>query len=174
MVGGGQPAPYARCTFPFFKPLSCIEPGDTQWRGFTARVADSQLSAATGRPSQSASPPALPEGEPSGVGFVRGCVLCWCIRFGRVRRSSSVSPAASHLPPGGRVLTHFSRPLLGFGAGGSFYTAPLIRQPFGLPPSPEGEGFGAVELGGCKDNPTLAAGACPRPTHGVRSFCLNY
>ena len=24
---------------------------------------------------------------------------------------------------------------------------PLIRQPFGLPPSPEGEGFGAVELG---------------------------
>ncbi len=36
-----------------------------------------------------------------------------------------------------------------FGAGGILYAAPLIRQPFGLPPSPEGEGFGAGELGRC-------------------------
>ncbi len=36
-----------------------------------------------------------------------------------------------------------------FGAGGNLYAAPLIRQPFGLPPSPEGEGFGAGELGRC-------------------------
>ena len=29
----------------------------------------------------------------------------------------------------------------------AFTLPPLIRHPFGLPPSPEGEGFGAVELG---------------------------
>ena len=40
---------------------------------------------------------------------------------------------------------------------------PLIRQPFGLPPSPEGEGFGAVELGRCRGKLTWAAGACPPP-----------
>ena len=52
----------------------------------------------------------------------------------------------------------------------AFTLPPLIRQPFGLPPSPEGEGFGAVELGRCRDKPTLAAGACPRPTHGCTPF----
>ncbi len=46
----------------------------------------------------------------------------------------------------------------------AFTLRPLIRQPFGLPPSPEGEGLGGVELGGCRGKPTLAAGACPRPT----------
>ncbi len=51
-----------------------------------------------------------------------------------------------------------------FGAGGSFHAAPLIRHGFAVPPSPEGEGFGAVELDGCRGKPTLAAGACPRPT----------
>ena len=56
----------------------------------------------------------------------------------------------------------------------TFTLPPLIRQPFGLPPSPEGEGFGAVELGRCRGEPTWAAGACPRPTHSVRSLCLNY
>ncbi len=142
--------------------------------------------------------------------FVRGC-----IRLVRFRRSSSVSPAASHLPPGGRVWGHF----LPYGrsslsaAGGDFYAAPLIRhgyrratfpprlrratfppgEGFGgiscrmgvhpcpllavtftlhpssvtaiaVPPSPEGEGFGAVELGRCRGKLTWAAGACPRPT----------
>ena len=33
--------------------------------------------------------PALPGGEPSCVVFVLGCVLVWCIRFGRFRRSAS-------------------------------------------------------------------------------------
>ena len=53
-------------------------------------------------PSQSASPPALPEGEPSWVRFVRGCVLVWCIRFGRFRRSSSVSPGGEPPSPRGK------------------------------------------------------------------------
>ena len=47
-----------------------------------------------------------------------------------------------------------------------FALLPLIRLASGEPPSPEGEGFGAVELGGCRGKPTLAAGACPRPTKG--------
>ena len=75
------------------RPPPCNEPGDPQWRGSTARVAVSSLSAAARRPclslwercpvrtlggeglsvsqqpSQSASPPALPEGEPSGGCF---------------------------------------------------------------------------------------------------------
>ena len=51
-----------------------------------------------------------------------------------------------------------------------FTLPPLIRQPFGLPPSPEGEGFGAVELGRCRGKLTWAAGACPRPTHGCTPF----
>ena len=51
-----------------------------------------------------------------------------------------------------------------------FTLPPLIRQPFGLPPSPEGEGFGAVELGRCRGILTWAAGACPRPTKGTFSF----
>ncbi len=49
----------------------------------------------------------------------------------------------------------------------AFTLPPLIRQPFGLPPSPEGEGFGAVVLGRCRGEPTWAAGACPRPTKGA-------
>ena len=51
-----------------------------------------------------------------------------------------------------------------------FTLRPLIRLACGEPPSPEGEGFGAVELGGCRGKPTLAAGACPRPTKGTCSF----
>ena len=54
-----------------------------------------------------------------------------------------------------------------FGAGGNVYTGPLIRHGFAVPPSPEGEGFGAVELGRCGGKPTGAAGACPRPTKGT-------
>ena len=46
-----------------------------------------------------------------------------------------------------------------FAAGGSFYAAPLIRLACGEPPSPEGEGFGAGELGGYRRKSTLAAGA---------------
>ena len=49
----------------------------------------------------------------------------------------------------------------------TFTLPPLIRQPFGLPPSPEGEGFGAVELGRCRGEPTWSAGACPRPTKSM-------
>ena len=41
----------------------------------------------------------------------------------------------------------------------SFTLPPLIRQPFGLPPSPEGEGFGAVELGWWSGKLTWSAGA---------------
>ena len=52
----------------------------------------------------------------------------------------------------------------------TFTLPPLIRQPFGLPPSPEGEGFGAVELGRCRGKLTWAAGACPRPTKGMFPF----
>ena len=51
-----------------------------------------------------------------------------------------------------------------------FTLPPLIRQPFGLPPSPEGEGFGAVDLGRCRGKLTWAAGACPRPTKGMFLF----
>ena len=46
-----------------------------------------------------------------------------------------------------------------FAAGRNLYAAPLIRLACGEPPSPEGEGFGAVELGGGRGNPTWAAGA---------------
>ena len=79
-------------------------------------------------------------GEPSWVRFVRGCVLVWCIRFGRLRRSSSVSPSGEPPSPEGEG---FSLPSL-FGAGGCFYAAPLIRHGFAVPPSPEGEGIGAA------------------------------
>ena len=44
---------------------------------------------------------------------------------------------------------------------------PLIRHGFAVPPSPEGEGFGAVELWRCGGKTTGAAGACPRPTKGT-------
>ena len=54
-----------------------------------------------------------------------------------------------------------------FAAGRNLYAAPLIRLACGEPPSPEGEGFGAVELGGGRGKPTWAAGACPRPTKGT-------
>ena len=40
-----------------------------------------------------------------------------------------------------------------------FPLRPLIRPGFAGPPSPEGEGFGAVELGGCRGETTWAAGA---------------
>ena len=66
----------------------------------------------------------------------------------------------------------FSLPSL-FGAGGCFYAAPLIRHGFAVPPSPEGEGFGAVEPGRCRGKPTWAAGACPRPTKGTFPFAPN-
>ena len=49
----------------------------------------------------------------------------------------------------------------------AFTLRPLIRPGFAGPPSPEGEGFGAVELGRCGRKPTWAAGACPRPTKGA-------
>ena len=49
----------------------------------------------------------------------------------------------------------------------TFTLPPLIRQPFGLPPSPEGEGFGAVILVRCRGEPTWSAGACPRPTKSM-------
>ena len=55
----------------------------------------------------------------------------------------------------------------------AFTLPPLIRHPFGLPPSPEGEGFGAVDLGRCRGKPTWAAGACPRPMKGTSLF-QNY
>ena len=47
----------------------------------------------------------------------------------------------------------------------AFTLRPLIRPGFAGPPSPEGEGFGAVELGGWSGELTWSAGACPRPTH---------
>ena len=62
------------------------------------------MPAAARRPSQSPAVTALPEGEPSWVLFVRGCVLFWCIRFGRFRRSSSAPASPGHLPPGGRFF----------------------------------------------------------------------
>ena len=40
-----------------------------------------------------------------------------------------------------------------------FAVLPLIRQPFGLPPSPEGEGFGAAQPRMCYGKPTWSAGA---------------
>ena len=52
----------------------------------------------------------------------------------------------------------------------AFTLPPLIRLACGEPPSPSGEGFGAGELGGCRGEPTWAAGACPRPTHGCTPF----
>ena len=87
-----MPPPYA-CMLSFSKLLSRNEPGDRQRWWFTARITGSSLTAAARRPclslwercpvrtlggeglsvsqqpSQSASPPALPEGEPSGGCF---------------------------------------------------------------------------------------------------------
>ena len=51
-----------------------------------------------------------------------------------------------------------------------FTLRPLIRLACGEPPSPEGEGFGAVQPWMCYGKPTWAAGACPRPTHGCTLF----
>ena len=55
-----------------------------------------------------------------------------------------------------------------------FTLPPLIRQPFGLAPSPSGEGFGAVELGWWSGKLTWSAGACPRPTKGTSDLFQNY
>ena len=52
----------------------------------------------------------------------------------------------------------------------AFTLPPLIRPGFAGPPSPEGEGFGAVELGDCLRKRTGSAGACPRPTKGTFSL----
>ena len=52
-----------------------------------------------------------------------------------------------------------------------FTLRPLIRLACGEPPSPEGEGFGAVELGRCRGKPTVAAGACPPPYERYVLFC---
>ena len=49
----------------------------------------------------------------------------------------------------------------------AFTLPPLIRPGFAGPPSPEGEGFGAVEPGNCLRKSTGSAGACPRPTNGA-------
>ena len=48
-----------------------------------------------------------------------------------------------------------------FGAGGRFYAAPLIRPGFAGPPSPEGEGFGAVQPWTCYVNPRGRRGHAP-------------
>ena len=50
-----------------------------------------------------------------------------------------------------------------FGAGSSFCTAPLIRLACGEPPSPEGEGFGAAELGACRGRTYVVGGGVPPP-----------
>ena len=55
----------------------------------------------------------------------------------------------------------------------AFTLRPLIRPGFAGPPSPEGEGFGAVDLGRCRGKLPWAAGACPRPTKGT-SLSQNY
>ena len=53
LIGGGMPPPYACVYVPFCtKQLSGNEPGDPQWRGSTARVADPPLTTAARRPSQ--------------------------------------------------------------------------------------------------------------------------
>ena len=125
-AAGACPRP-TKSTSLLLKLLSCNEPGDTQWCGFSARVTDSPLTAAARRPSQSPSVTALPEGEPSGV------------RFGSVYLFRDVSPF-------------------------------LIRLACGEPPSPPGEGFGAVQPWMCYGKLTWAAGACPRPTKGTFFF----
>ena len=52
----------------------------------------------------------------------------------------------------------------------TFTLHPSSVTAIAVPPSPEGEGFGAVELGRCRGKRTQAAGACPRPTKGTFSF----
>ena len=52
----------------------------------------------------------------------------------------------------------------------AFTLPPLIRPGSAGPPSPEGEGFGEVELGDCLRKRTGSAGACPRPTKGIFSL----
>ena len=51
---------------------------------------------------------------------------------------------------------------------------PLIRHGFAVPPSPEGEGFGAVELGGVRGKTHRVGGGMPPALRKVRPFCLNY
>ena len=48
---------------------------------------------------------------------------------------------------GGGPLSHgIAVPALPWGEPSGGFAAPLIRQPFGLPPSPKGEGFGDVGI----------------------------
>ena len=62
----------------------------------------------------------------------------------------------------------------------AFTLPPLIRPGFAGPPSPEGEGFGAGELGGCRGKSTLAAarrlaspfGRGAQCTHWAERVCL--
>ena len=145
--GGGVPPPYAQCTFPLFKPLSRNEPGDPQWRGFTTRVAGPKLTPAARRPELSAATGRL------------------VIDSGGTPPLSDENRRFSPALPGGEPS----------GCGGGQKVSPFrIRLACGEPPSPDGEGFGAAELGGCRGEPTWSAGACPRPTHSVRSLCSNY
>ena len=51
----------------------------------------------------------------------------------------------------------------------TFTLHPSSVTAIAVPPSPEGEGFGAVELGGCRGKPTWSAGAASA-LRKVRSF----
>ena len=108
--------------------------------------------------------PALPEGEP------RGVLFSWVHPFRDVS-PFRIRPGLRRATfPAGKGFWGVPAPLSVFfwalALAVVFAVLPLIRQPFGLPPSPEGEGFGAAQPRMCYGKPTWSAGACPRPTHG--------
>ncbi len=56
----------------------------------------------------------------------------------------------------------------------AFTLPPLIRLACGEPPSPEGEGFGAVELGGCSGKLTWAAARRLASPFGRGAQCAHW
>ena len=142
MGGGGCPRP-TKGTFSFPKLLSCNEPGDTQWRRSTTRITGSNC-----RRRHAA------RVTPQRCGSIARVTGSNCQR----------SLAALPLPLGEVPSAHTGR--RGPFSLTTTYNVAALSVTCG-DSSPRGRAkLGAVELGRYRDKPTLAAGACPRPTKG--------
>ncbi len=134
---GACPRP-TKGTFSLFKLLSHIEPGDPLRCGSTNRVTGSHCQR----------PLAAKE---------LFCLISSAVVFSALELGCVYALVALALFLSFRVLN----------IAVAFTLPPLIRPGFAGPPSPEGEGFGEVELGECLRKRTGSAGACPRPTNGA-------
>ena len=153
MVGGGSQRPTH--TYPIrIRPPPCNEPGDSLRWWSIARVTVSNRQR---RYAALASP------------YGRGAQCAHWAERAFPYRNSPLSRLRRQLSQRESQVGGAFRSWVRFGWVHPFRKVSpfLIRPGFAGPPSPPGEGFGAVELGGCRGKPTWSAGACPRPTKGT-------